>query len=116
MKWWRAVGSGRWTMWSRWSVSWAWIDDDISMVGRSFDHCLESVDVVCGISDGSYGSVGIYKRVLSLNHVAMTSLRVRLYISGGGVVYAILEIEGGMVDLTGAGVGERGWSWMVNWS
>lgn len=86
------------------------------------DDGIESVVVVGGVVDSANGTVGLHQRVLSLDHVAVTLLGLRLDVSGVGVLDAVVErvlgvghglgndvlVDGGSVGVGGGGVNNGG--------
>ena len=99
---WLSVGN--WAM----GVSWLSVGDWSSDLGNSWDGSLddswgrtvndgvESVDWISGVGNGTDGTIGLNKRVLSLDNITITGLRGGLGVSGqtigDGVSVAVLWV------------------------
>lgn len=58
---------------------------------RLVDDSVEAVVLVGGVVDGTNGTIGFHKRVLTLHGIAVACLVLRLDIAGVEVIHAVFE-------------------------
>jgi len=119
---WGVVGNSEsWGMVGN-SVSWGVVDDwsvgnslDDSW-GRTVNDGVESIDGVSGVGDGTDSTIGLNKRVLSLDNISVPRFVGGLLVSGKGVRdrVSVVVLWMGVEGLSSDGLGEN-WSGVDNW-
>ena len=107
------MGLGRMRNFSHWNF--------VGMRWNGFHNGLKAVDGICSVRDGPDAPVRIDKRILALDHVAVSSLGVGLLVARERVTYAIFVLktwpclvsihrrsldEGGLSGHRGRGLGD----------
>lgn len=62
------------------------------------DHGVESVVIIGGVIHGTHGTIRLDQTVLSLDHISVTLLGLRLDVSGVGILDAVVERVLGVGD------------------